>query len=112
LPVRPISTLKEGYYAASGSGNVVLLKNAPHPNATKVFVNWLLSKQGQTAITKALGQPTRRFDVDTRWTKEFGHSSAKEVLTLEKYDQLENGSEDVVIKFRKPAMQLAEKLFG
>jgi iron(III) transport system substrate-binding protein len=112
LPVRPISTLKEGYYAASGSGNLVLLKNAPHPNATKVFVNWLLSKEGQTAITKALGQPTRRFDVDTRWTKEFGHSSAKEVLTPEKYDELENGSEDVVIKFRKPAMQLAEKLFG
>jgi hypothetical protein len=24
---------------------------------------------------------------------------------------LENGSEEVVIKFRKPAMQLAEKLF-
>jgi len=111
LPVKPISTIKEGYYAASGSGNVVLLKNAPHPNASKVFVNWLLSKEGQTAVTKALGQPTRRFDVDTRWTREFGHSSAKEVLTPEKYDQLENGSEDVVIKFRKPAMQVAERLF-
>ena len=37
--------------------------------------------------------------------------SAKEVLTPEKYDELENGSEEVVIKFRKPAMQLAEKLF-
>jgi len=111
LPVRPISTIKEGYYAASGSGNVVLLKNPPHPNASKVFMNWMLSKEGQTALTKALGQPTRRFDVDTRWTKEFGHTSAKEVLTREKYDELENGSEEVVIKFRKPAMQLAEKLF-
>jgi iron(III) transport system substrate-binding protein len=111
LPVKSISTVKEGYYAASGSGNVVLLKNAPHPNASKVFMNWMLSKEGQTALTKALGQPTRRFDVDTRWTKEFGHTSAKEVLTREKYDELENGSEDVVNRFRKPAMQLAEKLF-
>jgi len=111
LPVKPISTIKEGYYGASGSGNVVLLKNAPHPNATKVFVNWLLSKDGQTALTKALGQPTRRFDVDTRWTREFGHTAAKEILTPEKYDELENGSEDVVNKYRKPAMQLAEKLF-
>ena len=111
MPVKPISTIKEGYYAASGSGNVVLLKNAPHPNATKVFVNWLLSKDGQTAVTKALGQPTRRLDVDTRWTREFGHTAAKEILTPEKYDELENGSEDVVIKYRKPAMQLAEKLF-
>jgi ABC-type Fe3+ transport system substrate-binding protein len=111
LPVKPISVIKEGYYAASGSGNLVVIKNAAHPNAAKVFVNWLLSKEGQTAMTKALGQPTRRLDVDTRWTKEFGHTSAKEILTPEKYDELENGSEEVVVKFRKPAMQLAEKLF-
>jgi len=111
LPVKPISVIKEGYYAASGSGNVVVLKNSARPNAAKVFVNWLLSKEGQTAFTKALGQPTRRFDVDTRWTKEFGHTSAKEILTPEKYDELENGSEEVVLKYRKPAMQLAEKMF-
>jgi iron(III) transport system substrate-binding protein len=111
LAVKPISAIKEGYYAASGSGNIVVLKNSPHPNASKVFVNWLLSKDGQNAVTKALGQPTRRLDVETRWTREFGHTAAKEVLTPEKYDELENGSEDVVNKFRKPAMQLAEKLF-
>ena len=62
LPVKSISTLKEGYYAGTGSGNLAVLKNAPHPNASKVFVNWLLSKEGQTVFTKALGQPTRRFD--------------------------------------------------
>jgi iron(III) transport system substrate-binding protein len=111
LPVKPISNIKEGYYAGTGSGNLAVLKNAPHPNASKVFVNWLLSKEGQTAVTKALGQPTRRFDVDTKWTKEYGHPSAKEVLTPEKFDELENGSEEVVVKFRRPAMQLAEKLF-
>jgi ABC-type Fe3+ transport system substrate-binding protein len=111
LPVKPISNIKEGYYAGSGSGNLAVLKNPAHPNAAKVFVNWLLSKEGQTALTKALGQPTRRFDVDTRWTKEFGHPAAKEVLTPEKFDELENGSEEVVVKYRKPAMQLAEKLF-
>jgi iron(III) transport system substrate-binding protein len=111
LAVKPVSTIKEGYYAASGSGNIVVLRNSSHPNASKVFVNWLLSKDGQHAVTKALGQPTRRLDVETRWTKEFGHTSAKEVLTPEKYDELENGSEDVVNKFRKPAMQLAERLF-
>jgi len=111
LPIKPISSIKEGYYASSGSGNLVVLKNAPHPNAGKVFVNWLLSKEGQMAVTKALGQPTRRLDVDTRWTKEFGHVSAKESLTLEKYHELENSSETVVTKVRKPAMLVAEKLF-
>ena len=111
LPVRPLSAIKEGYYAASGSGNLAILRNVSHPNATKVFVNWLLSKEGQTAFTKAMGQPTRRFDVDTQWTREFGHVAAKEGLTPEKFDELENGSEEVVNKFRKPAMALAEKLF-
>jgi iron(III) transport system substrate-binding protein len=111
LPVRPLSAIKEGYYAATGSGNLAIIKNSARPNASKVFVNWLLSKEGQTVATKALGQPTRRFDVDTRWTKEFGHTSAKEVLTPEKFDELENGSEEVVNKIRKPAMVLAEKLF-
>lgn len=111
LPVKPINVIKEGFYASSGSGNVVLIKDAPHPNAAKVFINWLLSPEGQTVFTKALGQPTRRLDVDTKWTREFGHVSVKESLTPEKYDELENSSEDVVIKIRKPAMQLAEKLF-
>ena len=111
LPVKSISTIKEGYYAGSGSGNLVVLKSVAHPHATKVFVNWLLSKEGQTAVTKALGQPTRRFDVDTKWTKEYGHPAAKEILTPEKFDELENSSEEVVIKYRKPAMALAEKMF-
>ncbi len=102
LPVRSLSAIKEGYYAATGSGNLAILKNVPHPNASKVFVNWLLSKEGQTAFTKA---------VDTQWTKEFGHVAAKEALTPEKFHELENGSEEVVNKFRKPAMVSAEKLF-
>jgi hypothetical protein len=72
---------------------------------------WFLSKEGPTAVIKALGLPTRRFDVDTKWTKEVGHSAAKEVLTPERFDELENSSEDVVAKFRKPAMQLAERMF-
>jgi len=111
LPVKPITAIKEGFYASSGSGNLAIIKNSAHPNAAKVFINWLLSKEGQTAFTQALGQPTRRLDVDTRWTKEFGHVAAKEALTPEKYDELENGSEDVVNTVRKPASALAEKLF-
>jgi iron(III) transport system substrate-binding protein len=111
LPVKPITAIQEGFYASSGSGNIVAIKNAPHPSAGKLFLNWLLSREGQTAFTKALGQPTRRLDVETQWTKEFGNVAAKESLTLEKYEEQENGSEEAVIKVRKPAMALAEKLF-
>jgi iron(III) transport system substrate-binding protein len=111
LPVKSISNIKEGYYAATGSGNLAILKDAPHPNAAKVFVNWLLSRDGQSTFTKALGQPTRRFDVDTKWTKEHGQPAAKEFMTPEKFDELENNSEEVINKYRAPARKLAEKLF-
>lgn len=32
---------------------IVILRSTPHPNAAKVFLNWLLSKEGQRAYSKA-----------------------------------------------------------
>ncbi|MCZ6625703.1 MAG: ABC transporter substrate-binding protein, partial [Deltaproteobacteria bacterium] len=36
---------------------------APHPNAAKVFINWYLSRQGQTAVTRINKGNSRRLDV-------------------------------------------------
>jgi ABC-type Fe3+ transport system substrate-binding protein len=47
LPVKPLPTFKEGTYVSGVSGNLAIIKNPPHPNAAKVFVNWLLGKEGQ-----------------------------------------------------------------
>lgn len=41
------------------------LKNAANPNAGAVFINWLLSRNGQQVITKVLGEPSLRKDVPT-----------------------------------------------
>jgi ABC-type Fe3+ transport system substrate-binding protein len=41
------------------------INRAPHPNAAKVFLNWLLGKEGQTAFAKAMGYVSRRVDVTT-----------------------------------------------
>jgi ABC-type Fe3+ transport system substrate-binding protein len=60
LPIKPLPTFKEGTYISGGSGNLAIIKNPPHPNAAKVFVNWLLGKEGQEVFTNAMGQPTRR----------------------------------------------------
>jgi iron(III) transport system substrate-binding protein len=50
LPIKQIWLPKQaGYIRAGGSGCCVsVFANAPHPNAAKLFVNWLLSKEGQT----------------------------------------------------------------
>ncbi len=111
LPVKPLPTPREGMYVSGGSGHLTIIKNPPHPNATKVFVNWLLSKEGQDLFSKALGQATRRLDVDNRALKEFGTIPAKDTLTLEQYYKLENQSEKKVYESRDPAAELARKLF-
>jgi iron(III) transport system substrate-binding protein len=51
LPVEDIAPdqLKEGASIGGGGSSVVVLINrAPHPNAARVFINWYLSRQGQT----------------------------------------------------------------
>ena len=50
--------------AVSGGLNVVgVFDRAPHPNAAKLFVNWLLSKEGQTVWSKIALTNSRRVDV-------------------------------------------------
>lgn len=39
-------------------------KNAPHPNAAKLFLNWRLSKDGQTKMQDGFGMRSVRTDMD------------------------------------------------
>jgi ABC-type Fe3+ transport system substrate-binding protein len=109
--VKSVSIPRDEIYVSGGSGNVGIIKAAPHPNATKVFLNWFLGREGQETYSRAMGQATRRLDVDTQWTKDFGVIAAKDNLTREQYTQLENQSEEKILKSREHATQLARKLF-
>jgi len=110
LPVKPVPPLKEGTYGTGGSGNLTIIKNPPHPYATKVFVNWLLGKEGQELTTKAMGQATRRIDVETKWLREHGVIAAKDQLSLKDYLEAENQSEEKLEKVREPAVKFATKI--
>jgi ABC-type Fe3+ transport system substrate-binding protein len=112
LPVAPLPAPKEGVYVSGGSGHLVVLKNAPHPNATKVFINWFLSREGQEVYARAMHQATRRIDVDVKWLREVGVTAAKDALTIDQYYKLENQSEDKINRLREPAAVLARKLLG
>lgn len=46
-----------------GFGNAMLMNRAPHLNAAKIFINWLLSREGQAAYVKASDINSRRLDV-------------------------------------------------
>lgn len=55
----------EGIYLVAGSGSMALINQAPHPNAARLYINWLLSVEGLTIFTRAFGSPSVRLDVPT-----------------------------------------------
>jgi ABC-type Fe3+ transport system substrate-binding protein len=46
-----------------GFGGIQLMNQAPHPNASKVFINWLLTQSTQANLAKTLELNSRRTDV-------------------------------------------------
>jgi iron(III) transport system substrate-binding protein len=55
---------KEGILVGSGGGNIAMLDRAPHPNAAKVFVNWLLSREGQIAYQRLARGSLNSYRID------------------------------------------------
>src|SRR5437899_12444576 len=61
--------LKEGPDGRPDNRSLALFNKAPHPNAAKVYINWLLSKEGQTVFARANGYVSSRLDVSTDHTE-------------------------------------------
>ncbi len=49
---------------SAGFGELALLRGAPHPNAAKVFLNWMASKEAGEIFARALATASTRNDVD------------------------------------------------
>jgi ABC-type Fe3+ transport system substrate-binding protein len=87
-----------------GVGAISLPAKRPHPNASTVFINWLLTKETQTGLMKAVKLNSRRNDVplgdpdsavDTAMLSEYFASQAEEMQeyqdkTAELFRQLIN----------------------
>lgn len=110
LPIKVLTSVKEGMGGSNGFGTVAVMANAPHPNATKVYINWLLGKEGQDLYGRALTQGSRRLDVDTKWLIRFNTPAAKDVTTPEEFEKVRFYGEDVIINWREPAGEFARKI--
>ena len=55
--------LKEGDIMGGGSCCLAVMSKAPHPNASKLFVNWVLSREGQIAWQKYTEVNSLRVDI-------------------------------------------------
>jgi ABC-type Fe3+ transport system substrate-binding protein len=68
LPIGSLDTesWKEGGSSSAAGGTLGVPSRGTHPNAAKVFINWLLSREGQIALQK-FGRPdahnSRRIDI-------------------------------------------------
>ena len=69
IGIVPSTQLKEGTDVSAASGDVSVVNKAPHPNAAKVYVNWLLTKEEQTAYAKANDFTDARVDVNSDWSE-------------------------------------------
>jgi len=61
----------DGGLITAGASSIMRLTKPPHPNAQIVFINWLLSKEGQTAWSEASKFNSRRTDVPTTHVPSF-----------------------------------------
>jgi ABC-type Fe3+ transport system substrate-binding protein len=92
FPVRAIPNPPESPDTVSaGFGHLGLVDRAPHPNAAKVFVNWLLTREGQQLWQNSQLQVSVRNDLDDgavppEWLPQPGREYADEngwEMTLE-----------------------------
>jgi len=63
LPVEELVSPKEAGSVGTGSGHIAFFKNSPHPNAARLYVNWILSREGQLAWQKITQDNSLRMDI-------------------------------------------------
>jgi len=56
--------LNEPSYITAGTV-MFAIKEVPHPNAAKLFINWLASREGSSVYAPSHGYPSARLDVST-----------------------------------------------
>jgi len=110
MPIQPLPRPKEGMYVTTGYGNLMVLKNAPHPHASRLFINWLLGKQGQEVYSQGMAEPSRRLDVEASALKKIGITAAKDSMSIGDFYKRENQSEEQIYKVRVPGAELARRL--
>jgi iron(III) transport system substrate-binding protein len=86
---------------AAADDGIILFNKAPHPNAAKVYLNWLLSKKTQAKLAELASLNSRRIDV-----KPGNPALALDPKRIDQY--LQTSNEDVQhLKFK--AQQIAKE---
>lgn len=93
--------VEDGQWLSMGSGGVGLFNKAPHPSAAGIYLNWLLSKEGQAHYAEGGDTASRRLDVPAKITPCFVPKAGKNYFWVDKPEALE---------MRKPGGELVQFL--
>lgn len=104
-PIAEMDLREASFLSVDGSG-LMVMNRRPHPNASRVFINWLLSKEGQIHMQKEMRYQSARTDigiegVDAIFMREAG----------KKYYLQVNLSEDWVLNEQDKYMEFAKEIF-
>ncbi len=99
--------LKEGTTVSAAAGAFGIPTAMVHPNATKLFINWLLTKEGQTILARNYGNPSMRQDVPTEGINPLFLPRPGERLIMETEDKINFMGKMLAIT--KQTLQDAEK---
>lgn len=96
--MRELAALTQGF------GALTLLKNAPHPNASRLFINWILTREGQEIFNRYNDKQSIRLDVGTDWLSPGD-------IRQEGVKYYRAGDEDFVNR-KEEFTKMAEDIFG
>jgi iron(III) transport system substrate-binding protein len=89
---------------SSGYGQLGIIDNAPHPNAAKVFANWMASKEGSELYSRARGAAPTRGDIDESFLP-------PEVIPREGVKYFDNHDWEYTVTKKEEARQALREIF-
>ena len=104
LPIAVVDprSMREGTHTTSGPANIALADHPPHPNAAKLYLNWVLSREGESLLAKSMGDPSTRADVPADKANSWAVPDPSWMVT--------NG--EVALEYEEPLLALLNELFA
>lgn len=99
-----VADAKEIKMLSTSDGNIAFFNKSPHPTSARVFINWLLSKEGQEVYTKPQQQHSTRNDVATDFINPLN-------LRKQGIEYILSDSEEMLLKKMEYA-DLGKEIFG
>ncbi len=98
------ANMVEGGLVHPGESCISVIADSPHPNATAVFVNWLLSSEGQAIFSKVFGKPGLRIGTPTEGLDPFSIPST--------HDKVYYADEDFIALTLGDGLTIGKEVFG